>query len=180
MPKRYILREDEISELLDELLRRMADQGITGSLRVVGGVAVMFTLGGRDATSDVDALIWPATEVVDIARAMAVEYNLLDDWLNDDVKGFVPFVDGSKWSLLKSVGGAELWVASNEMLLAMKLRANRGTRDSADIEALLSALEIKSVQQAAEIYESYFHQELLADSAIARIEHWLDSTQRRT
>ncbi|MEN9711590.1 MAG: hypothetical protein RL441_1582 [Actinomycetota bacterium] len=180
MSKRYILSEAEISELLDELMRRMADQGISGSLRLVGGAAVMFTLGGRDATSDVDALIWPATEVIQIARAMADEYELLEDWLNDDVKGFVPFVDGSQWVLLKSVGGAELWVASTEMLLAMKLRANRGTRDSTDIESLLSVLEIKTVEQAAEIYESYFHQEVLSDSAVARIEHWLDSTQRRT
>lgn len=56
------------------------------------------------------------------------------------------------------------------MLLAMKLRANRGRRDSDDIAALLDICDIASVDQAQELYETYHSQAVLSAAAVARIE----------
>jgi len=59
------------------------------------------------------------------------------------------------------------------MLLAMKLRANRGRRDTDDIEYLLARCEVISVQDAQDIYDHA--QDVLTDSAVARVRTWLDA-----
>jgi len=64
-------------------------------------------------------------------------------------------------------------IGSPQMMLAMKLFSNRGIRDSDDIEYLLSTCGVTSVQDAQEIYERYHAQDVLDDSAVARVEHWL-------
>jgi hypothetical protein len=61
------------------------------------------------------------------------------------------------------------------MLLAMKLRANRGRRDTDDIEYLLGRCAVNSVQDAQEIYERYHAQDVLTDSAVTRVQTWLDA-----
>ena len=57
----------------------------------------------------------------------------------------------------------------------MKLYANRSTRDAVDIIFLLDACNITSVEHAQEIYERYHAQDVIKDSAVIRIEHWLAS-----
>jgi hypothetical protein len=56
----------------------------------------------------------------------------------------------------------------------MKLRANRGIRDSADIEFLLAACNVDSVNDAQAIYERYHAQEVLSPGAVARVQQWLE------
>jgi hypothetical protein len=58
----------------------------------------------------------------------------------------------------------------------MKLAANRGRRDSSDIEFLLARCGVRSVQDAQDIYESYHAQDVLTPAAEARIRHWLETT----
>jgi hypothetical protein len=60
------------------------------------------------------------------------------------------------------------------MLLAMKLLANRGIRDRDDIEFLLSACDVKSLDDAQEIYERYHAQDVISPNATVRVQHWLD------
>jgi hypothetical protein len=72
-------------------------------------------------------------------------------------------------------GPVTISIASPQLLLAMKLYANRGTRDSADIEVLLALCEVTSVEEAQEIHERYHAQEVLTLSAEARVRAWLDS-----
>lgn len=86
---------------------------------------------------------------------------------------YIPPVGSEDWIEIYRCGQVVVSIGSTPMLLAMKLLANRGIRDSDDIEFLLSACEITSVQDAQDIYERYHAQEMLSDSAIARIEHWL-------
>ncbi len=86
---------------------------------------------------------------------------------------YIPLVGNEDWIEIYRSGQVSISIGSPQMLLAMKLFANRGIRDNDDIEFLLSACEIKSVQDAQDIYERYHAQETLSDSAIARIEHWL-------
>ena len=65
------------------------------------------------------------------------------------------------------------------MLLAMKLLANRDIRDSADIEFLLEACNVRSLDDAQTIYENYHAQEILSPSAAARVQHWLARNSSR-
>jgi hypothetical protein len=64
-------------------------------------------------------------------------------------------------------------IAKPELLLAMKLKANRGRRDTEDIEFLLEHLGIKNLNDAQDIYEAYYSQEVISDSANQRILEWL-------
>ena len=66
-------------------------------------------------------------------------------------------------------------IASAELLLAMKLCANRGIRDTDDIGFLFAHCRIESVEEAQEIYERYHAQDVLTDSAAARVQAWLDA-----
>ena len=67
-----------------------------------------------------------------------------------------------------------MFVASAPMLLAMKLAANRGLRDSGDIQGLLRTCGVTSVEQAQAIYETYHAQGVLSSSAQARVRALLD------
>ncbi len=67
--------------------------------------------------------------------------------------------------------------APAKMLLAMKLKANRGRRDADDIDRLLAICHVKSVDQAQQVYERYYAQETLSASAVARIDAYLASLQ---
>jgi hypothetical protein len=70
-------------------------------------------------------------------------------------------------------GDVAIYIGSIEMLLAMKLLANRGRRDTSDIEFLLGRCQVTSLEQAQEIYERYHAQDVIAGAAAARIANWL-------
>jgi hypothetical protein len=55
----------------------------------------------------------------------------------------------------------------------MKLLANRGRRDSTDIEFLLEECGVTSLEQAQVIFERYHAQDVISDAANERIGNWL-------
>jgi hypothetical protein len=107
----------------------------------------------RRSTADIDAVLLPAAPVRAMAATMAVERDLPADWLNDAAVAYVPLVGLSDWHEIFRVGDVTVSVGSVLMLLAMKLRANRGRRDTDDIEYLLGECGVTSVEDAQEIYE---------------------------
>lgn len=163
----------QVRSLLEELAKRLDLAGISAGVRVVGGAALAVLDVKRRATSDIDAVVVPAGAASEVIQGMAVEYDLPANWLNDAALAYIPPVGNEDWIEIYRSGRVSISIGSPQMLLAMKLFANRGIRDIDDIEFLLSACEIKSVQDAQDIYERYHAQEMLSDSAIARIEHWL-------
>lgn len=76
-----------------------------------------------------------------------------------------------------SQGRVTVSIGSVRMLLAMKLRANRGIRDSDDISFLLEACGIESIDDAQEIYERYHAQDVLTNSARERVQYWLHNRE---
>ncbi len=163
----------QVRSLLEELARRLDLAGVSAGVRVVGGAALAVLDVDRRATSDIDAVVVPAGAASEVIQGMAVDYDLPANWLNDAALAYIPLVGNEDWIEIYRSGQVVISIGSTPMLLAMKLLANRGIRDSDDIEFLLSACEITSVQHAQDIYERYHAQEMLSDSAIARIEHWL-------
>ena len=166
-----------ISELLHELAARLAASGATAGVRIVGGAAIALMNPLRDTTTDIDAALVPPGPIVAVVSEMAVERGLPADWLNAAALGFIPPVGLEDWRDVIRLGTVTIQIASPELLLAMKLFANRGTRDAADIDFLLGYCGVTSVEQAQEIYERYHAQDVLTDSAAARVQHWLDSRQ---
>lgn len=163
----------EIRELLEELATRLDAAGVTAGIRVVGGAAMSILDEGRRATTDVDAVIVPAGVATDIVSALAREHGLPEDWFNDAALAYIPPVGLEDWSEVIRHGNVTVSIGSVQMLLAMKLLANRGVRDRDDIAFLLDACEVSSLADAQAIFESYHAQDVLSDAAAGRVEHWL-------
>jgi len=165
---------DEVRELLEELATRLDAAGIAAGIRVVGGAALSLLDHERRSTSDVDAVIVPAGAAVDIVAGLAKERGLADNWLNDAALAYLPPVGPADWIEVIRRGDVIVSIGSVQMLLAMKLLANRGIRDSNDIDFLLEACGVESVADAQVIYGTYHAQDVLSASATARVQHWLD------
>jgi hypothetical protein len=164
-----------IRQLLEELASRAQEAGISARVLVVGGAAISFHDAHRRLTADVDAFILPDKALDDIADAMARAHDLPSDWINAGALAFLPPVGLEDWHVVIEQGPVAVSIASPQLLLAMKLDANRGTRDSTDIEVLLTLCDITSVEEAQEIYERDHAQGVLTPSAEARVRAWLDS-----
>ncbi|MEZ5117187.1 MAG: DUF6036 family nucleotidyltransferase [Candidatus Nanopelagicales bacterium] len=165
----------QIRTLLAERAARMAAAHLSGGVRVVGGAAIALMSSDRRATADIDAQLLPAEGVRTIAAQMADEYGLGPDWVNEAAAMYVPPVGSEDWIPLMRMGDVVVSLGSAPMLLAMKLSANRGRRDAADIDFLLDACNVTSVEEAQSIYERYHAQDVLPESAQARVRAWLRS-----
>lgn len=161
---------DDILELLREVASRLRERGVSAGIRLVGGAALAVAYYDRRATADIDAALSPAEPILEVVAEIAAERNLPTDWLNDKAMGYIPFVGMDEWVEVFRDGDVSVSVGRAEMLLAMKLAANRGRRDSDDIAVLLDICEIASVEQAQELYETYHSQAVLPAAAAARVE----------
>jgi hypothetical protein len=85
---------------------------------------------------------------------------------------FLP-VDGEPhgWQPLCSGGGIEVWIAPPDIVLAMKLRSNRGRRDTRDLPVLIEAVGLTTRVEIEALFERFFpHDETIS----ARCADWLD------
>lgn len=168
------IASDEVRSLLEELATRLSDAGVSAGIRVVGGAALALLDPRRRVTADIDAAISPPGAATEIVAEMAAEHDLPADWLNDAALAYIPPVGLDDWTEVITTHGVTVYIGSLRMLLAMKLRANRGVRDNDDIAFLLNLCNITCLSDAQEIYERYHAQDVLPDAAAARIEHWLE------
>ena len=169
-----VLDPESVRELVHAFAKRAGDQGIRGGIRIVGGAAIALMNQSRHSTADVDALLLPPEDLLAIAAEMAQEFHLSAHWLNDSAKAYVPLVGLEDWIEIFREDEFTVSIGSPEMLLAMKLLANRGRRDTPDIEFLLEACGITSLADAQMIYERYHAQDVIPDAAAARILDWID------
>lgn len=168
------LTTEEVRALLTELATRLDDAGIAAGIRVVGGAALSILDVGRRSTTDIDAVVVPAGVADGIVAALGKEHGLPSNWLNDAALAYIPPVGPEDWVEVFRRGNVSVSIGSVQMLLAMKLLANRGVRDSDDIELLLEACDVTSVEDAQSIFETYQAQDVLSPAAVARVQNWLD------
>lgn len=153
----------DIDALLHELAQRLDRKGVVAQIDLIGGAAVGY-YADRRVTVDIDAVFSPKSEVADEAIRLAQERGLPQDWLNDAARLFIPFNNQHDFEYAFSVGVVTISVAQPRLLLAMKLRANRGPRDVPDVLALLGVCGISSFDEAEDLYGTYHHQELIPDA----------------
>lgn len=168
------LTPHDVHTLLRELARRLHKSNTTAGIRVVGGAAIALMNDQRGTTRDIDAALHPADVVKAAAAGIAQANGLPLDWLNDAALAYIPPVGAEDWIDVVREGSVTISIGSPQMLLAMKLYANRGRRDADDIDYLLGVCGVTTVEEAQEIYERYHAQDVLTDAAVTRIEHWLD------
>jgi hypothetical protein len=123
---------------------------------------MVLAFGARASTKDVDASFQPVAVVRDLARVVAANLDLPEDWLNDAAKGFVSQRHDVETADLPQFPGLRVVAPTAEYLLAMKCMAARvstghtGPDDVTDIRFLLDHLEIDSVDKALEIVCRYY------------------------
>lgn len=144
----------EIIHVLERLGQLAAQQGQSIELIVVGGAAMLLLYNARSSTRDVDVVILtPEASIVrSLAKQVAQETDLPDDWLNDAAKGYL--IGISRGSVLLAAPGIRVVSPSIAQLLAMKLSAWRDDIDINDARHLLQSLS-GSQQQIWESVQPY-------------------------
>ena len=74
---------------LEALSDKLGERGITGEICLFGGTVMVLAFTARLATKDVDAVFQPTQTIRELARTIAEQLNLPENWLNDGVKGYV-------------------------------------------------------------------------------------------
>lgn len=86
------LSKQEIIQALERLGQLAQKQGHSIELLLMGGAAMVLMYNARPSTRDVDVLILLPQEaqvVRALAKQVAQEHNLPEDWLNDGAKGYL-------------------------------------------------------------------------------------------
>jgi len=137
---------------LGEVGAELENRKISAKLYLVGGAVMVLAHDSRDSTFDVDGDFYPRDIVIQIAQEVAIRRGLPTDWLNAAANGFIPVFKSPDWRPLYRFGSLEVLAADDRTMLAMKIRASRGSRDEPDIAVLLKACTISSVEQAMQLY----------------------------
>lgn len=143
------LDRSRITAALARLGERLSEEGKQGDLFVVGGAAMALAYDDRRITRDIDAVFEPKMVIYRLARDIAAEIGLPDDWLNDGVKAFV-VADPASGSVYE-FAGLRVQVASPELLLSLKVSAARLGEDDEDLRILASMLGLTTADQVLDL-----------------------------
>ena len=165
------LNRGRITQALRRLGELAREEGVTLEVSLYGGAVFTLVYGSRDATKDVDALVRPAAIAQKLAKKVATELDLPEDWLNDNVKQFLAEKEAKHELAGDEFGeGLRISVPTAQYLLAMKLRACRPplpgyAGDYADIRFLVTKMNLKSVEAAETIHDKFFPHDVLPEAA---------------
>ncbi len=160
---------------LTQALRRLGElahgQKVTLEVSLYGGAVFTLVYGAREATKDVDAVVRQSGVAQTLARQVAKELRLPEDWLNDDVKQFLAEKEAKRQLTEVDFGpGLRVSVPTAAYLLAMKLRACRPplpgyAGDYGDIRFLVKKMGLGSVREAEAVHDKFFPHDELSDTA---------------
>ena len=166
--------KDDILRYLHALNEKLQHQNVKGEICLYGGAVMCLVYDARPSTKDVDAIFQPTEIIREAAKEIANEYELVDDWLNDGVKGFL--VDHPRKVFL-NLSHLVVMVADSEYMLAMKsLSARIDGTDSKDIEFLISKLKIKTVEEVFNIIDKYYPRRIIKPATQFFLEEVFDET----
>ncbi len=176
-----LLSRDQLLAAIESLVEKLNGKRIPANIYIVGGAALTLEYGARDATRDIDASFGSKEQLVPFIVEVAREQGLPDDWLNNNVLGYISPVheDPAPVVLIKD-GNVKVTVASAETLLAMKIRASRGRRDRDDIAFLLQAVGVETVDAAIALYDTYYPEDPLTPRAKPVLEDAFKTISQRT
>jgi hypothetical protein len=164
-------------------LGELADaEGIKLEVCIYGGAALMLAYDSRAITKDVDAVVRPSDVAQRLARRVAEELELPEDWINDDVKMFVAPREGLR-TLPWDSAGIAITVPTASYLLAMKALACRKALpgyegDIADLRFLLRKMEITSVSDVQEHIDRYYPNDVIRAEDEALIAELIEEVRR--
>ncbi|EDN66361.1 conserved hypothetical protein [Beggiatoa sp. PS] len=146
------ITKPEIIQSLKRLGQLAESYGEQIELVTVGGALMLLAYDARPTTKDIDVLITMPdnrTLVRQLAKQVAEERNLPEDWLNDAAKGY--FIGLSIGEVLLDLPGIKVHAPSIEQALAMKVSAWRTDKDIDDALVLMQQITRKN-QRKEEIW----------------------------
>ena len=156
-----MLKRETILEAFSLLSTYLKKQEVHAEICLLGGTAMVLAFQARQSTKDVDAIFAPVGAVRQVARLVADELDLPQDWLNDAAKGFAS--EKGTFEPLTGLAFENLRIQTPtaEYLLAMKVMAARVAiadirGDKEDIAFLARLLALKSPEEALTIVEKYY------------------------
>ena len=168
------MTKKEILIALNRLNERLEIDKSKAEICIVGGAVMCLVFNAREQTKDVDAIFHPKTKVYHLAKQVAEEQGLPDDWLNDSAKAYINR-QLEKVEVL-NLSSLKLFAPSAKYMLAMKCLASRtGTNDESDIEFLIKHLRLTKVQEVMDIVASYYDSKLIQPKTQYLIEEIIES-----
>ena len=166
---------DEILKYLHALNEKLQRRNVKGEICLYGGAVMCLVYDARPSTKDVDAIFQPSKIIREVAKEIANEYELVNDWLNDGVKGFL--VEHPRKVFL-NLSHLVVMVADPEYMLAMKsLSARIDGTDSKDIEFLINKLKITTVDEVFKIIDKYYPRRIIKPATQFFLEEVFDEIQ---
>jgi hypothetical protein len=165
------LDKDRLNQALRRLGELAVDEGVELELSLYGGAVFTLVYGSRDSTKDVDAVIRPSDVGRRLARQVAREQGLPEDWINSEVARFLSEQEAKRALPAETFGpGLAVTVPTAAYLLALKLRACRPPLpgypgDAPDIRFLLGKLKPASRDEVESIFARFFPHDVLTDRA---------------
>jgi Nucleotidyltransferase of unknown function (DUF6036) len=140
------------------ILNRLAEalpQDHLHRVTVIGGAAMILGYGARRMTDDVDAVMTPevAAEVIPVAMAIAPEFNLDPQWLNQQAMAAALIL--APKSVDRTVFATRSLVLEAppvEHMLAMKITAYRSYKDWDDAALLLKRMERSGLSSVEDVW----------------------------
>lgn len=151
--------EDAFGALAEELNRR----GITATIAICGGAAMLLNHPNRPATRDIDAIEIDAA-VSAAVHKIAKERRWPTTWLKDQAAMYVPRSPRLRSRAAYDRLGLRILTMHPEQLLAMKVMASR-PRDVEDIRRLVNELDITEVDEVIELTRRTFPGQPLPERA---------------
>jgi hypothetical protein len=177
------LDRDAIQEGLHELALLASAAGIKSTIFILGGSAVALIEGSkRRTTADIDSYIRSSSadrrSLDGIVEAIGQRRRWPSSWLNTAAAQFLPDAEQEPivWVPVLAVGGVQVLCAPASLLLAMKLRSNRGRRDTSDLPTLLAASGLLRRQEIDDGFAKYFPH----DEISPKCQDWLEKNGYRT
>lgn len=165
----------EVEQRLAELAADLVDAGLAADMYLVGGAAMSIGyFPNRRLTTDVDAKIADFDRLTPFVERIAQTHRLNPDWLNTSAAKLIGIAaDDRDWQLWLHKGDVRIFIASAELLLAMKVTAARPKRDMEDIAVLAAHPGIQSWSQIEYIFEHYFPGDLPSARAESLVREFL-------
>jgi hypothetical protein len=160
------LNRDEMESALAELADQLNARNVKAKIYLVGGAVMVLAFDARFTTGDIDGSIYPTDDVLAVATDIGERRGLGAEWLNTSASQFIPVFKEPNWKPILKSGNVEIVAADERSMLAMKMRAGRGSRDRRDINFLFKRCGITSIAEALELYEEFFPEDPLPDRTL--------------
>ena len=174
------LNRDEMESALAELADRLNARNVKAKIYLVGGAVMVLAFDARFSTGDIDGAMYPTDDVLAVAAEIGERRGLGAEWLNNSASQFIPAFKEPDWQPILKSGNVEIVAADERSMLAMKMRAGRGSRDRLDISFLVRRCGVTTVAEARDLYEEYFPEDPLPERALPLLDEAIEALDRQS